>query len=143
MVNTKNRPVEAISVIGELHSVGVREAIARQMRASGYGAVLWDERVSGSAGYPTVSADSGREYAVHGLRLNPSGAVCAVVACPAGEEVSGVRSYTPQEADRLISPEAQICAGTPEEWDVLGECFATALHVAGADGQEEQPLPWW
>lgn len=45
MVNTKNNAAKAIPAREELHSEGVREYMARQMEASGYGAVLWGECV--------------------------------------------------------------------------------------------------
>lgn len=143
MANIENNSAKAILAREELHSVGVREDIARQMEASGYGAVLWEESLFGSTDYPLVSTTGGRTYNVHGLRLNPDGSVCAIIAYPAGVEVVGVRVFTPQEADKVVSPAQQMCAGTPEEWDILGDCFATAMQVAKAEVREEQPLPWW
>lgn len=143
MVNTKNKAAKVIIAREELHSVGVRDNIARQMKSSGYGAMLWGESVFGSTNYPLVTADSGRSYNVHGLRLNPNGSVCAIIAYPEGVDVTGVKTYTPQEADRLFSPEHQMCSGTPEEWDILGDCFSTALQVVKTETHEEQPLPWW
>lgn len=143
MVNIKNKAAKAMLAREEMHSVGVRENIARQMEASGYGAILWGDSVFGSTNYPLVSTTGGRAYNVHGLRLNPDGSVCAIIAYPAGGEVTGIRTYTPQEADRVISPAQQMCAGSPEEWDILGDCFATAMQVEKAETREEQPLPWW
>lgn len=101
------------------------------------------ESVFGSTSYPFVSMSGGRTYNVHGLRLNSDGSVSAVIAYPAGEEVTGVRTYTPQEADKVVSPARQMCVGTPEEWDILGDCFVSAMQVEKAETREEQPLPWW
>lgn len=110
MVNTKNNAAKEILAREELHSVGVREDIARQMEASGYGAVLWGESVFGSTNYPLVSTSGGRTYNVHGLRLNSDGSVCAIIAYPAGVEVTGVRTYAPQEADQArFTGAADVC----------------------------------
>lgn len=138
-----NESVKAILDREEAHSVGVRASICRHMEALGYGAVLWGQNVFGTTNYPLVSDQNGKEYGVHGLAFDPGGSVCAVIAYPEGKEEAGVKAYSVDEAARLISPSILMCVGTPEEWDVLGDCFQTVLQILKADHIEQQPLPWW
>lgn len=127
----------------EAHSVGVRASICRHMEALGYGAVIWGQNIFGTTNYPLISDQNGKEYGVHGLAMNNAGSVCAVVAYPGGREETGVKAYTLAEAARLITPSSLMCEGSPEEWDVLGDCFQTVLQILKADRTEHQPLPWW
>lgn len=143
MKTTNNAAARVILQREESHSVAVRNDICRQMEALHYGAVLWDENVFGTTNYPLISDPAGYEYNVHGLALDGVGALCAVVRYPAGANANGIEAYTPDQAARLIKPSDTMCEGTPEEWDILGDCFQTVLQILRAEKIEEQPLPWW
>lgn len=128
----------------ELQVMAVKENIVRQMKVSGYGAVLWSESVFGSSNYPLLTDNEGRSHNVHGLYLGDDGHLSAVIDYPANEDIVSVKTYTPQEAERLLSPSSALLGvGSPEEWDVIGDCFVTALTVLKTEKLEEQPLPWW
>ncbi|MCM1319959.1 MAG: hypothetical protein NC217_06215 [Muribaculaceae bacterium] len=143
MTDTKRTKVQTILNEEENHSVAVRQNIARQMEALNYGAILWGESVFGSTNYPMVSDKSGQNYNVHGLRLNSNGGVCAIIDYPTSEYIIGVKAYTEAQAEKLIKPAMLICSGIPEEWDILGDCMATAIQVLKGEKADEQPLPWW
>ncbi|MCM1005658.1 MAG: hypothetical protein NC402_05100 [Prevotella sp.] len=143
MIDTKKEIAEDILQKEDAHSVAVRQNMARQMSALGYGALLWSENVFGSTNYPLITAPDGSTYNVHGLRLNNEGGVCAIIDYPTKEYITGVKAYTSDEASKLISPAMLICSGLPEEWDILGDCFSTAIQIMKTEKGEEQPLPWW
>ena len=143
MADIKSKAAKEILARMELHVMAVKENIVRQMKVSGYGAVLWSESVFGSSNYPLLTGNEGRTHNVHGLYLSDEGHVSAVIDYPANEDIVGVKTYTPQEAGKLFSPSALLSAGSPEEWDVIGDCFVTALTVLKAEKAEGQPLPWW
>lgn len=121
----------------------VRQNIARQLDALKYGAIMWGESVFGSTNYPEISDEMGHTYNVHGLRLNLNGGVCAIIDYPTGEYITGVKGYSQDEAEKLITPSMLICSGMPEEWEVLGDCMSTAIQILKGENEEKQPLPWW
>lgn len=143
MADIKSKAAKEILARMELHVMAVKENIVRQMKVSGYGAVLWSESVFGSSNYPLLTDNEGRSHNVHGLCLSDEGHVSAVIDYPANEDIVGVKTYTPQEAGKLFSSSALLSAGSPEEWDVIGDCFVTALTVLKTEKAEGQPLPWW
>lgn len=143
MTSTRMRNAQNLLHEEDRHCIGVRQNMAAAMKALGCNAILWSESVFGTTNYPLITAESGRTYNVHGLKLNNNSSVCAIIDYPTQEYITGVKSFNESEAAKLISPSMLICAGTPEEWDILGDCLSTAIHILKAETVEKQPLPWW
>lgn len=143
MIPQKNKAIKDILEKEERRSESVRNEMSRQMQSLGYGAVVWGANLFGSADYPLISAEAGRIYNVHGICRDESGNVMAVISNPSDMEVEGVMSYTPEQAERLISHSSLTDEGTPEEWEILGDCFATAVQQLSVKEHEDRPLPWW
>ncbi len=143
MNNTENTKVNGIMAEEQKQSEQVREQIAQQLKALGYGALLWGENVFGTTNYPLISDDSGRNFNVHGVRLMENDEVYAEIAYPSGENITGVKGFYSQDAAGLIQPSALVATGSPEEWEILGDCFATAIQILKAQGQKDRPMPWW
>lgn len=143
MINTKESKVTVLLEEEEKQSLAIRQNIARQMEALHYSAILWGESVFGSTNYPLISGKDNQTYKVHGLRLNENGGICAIVDYPTSEYITGVKAYSEAQAAKMITPAMLVCSGTPEEWDILGDCMATAIQVLKGEKEESQPLPWW
>ena len=97
----------------------------------------------GTTNYPLITAEGGRIYNVHGICRDNSGNITAVISLPTDMEVTGVMSYTAEQAEKLIPQSSVTGEGTPEEWEILGDCFAVAMQQLGVKEREESPLQWW
>lgn len=143
MNNTENTKTKAIIDEELKQCEQVREQIAHQMKALGYGALLWGQNVFGTTNYPLISDSSGRTFNAHGIRLTERGDIFAIINYPQDEYITGVKSYTEQDAERFFTSSMLDGAGSPEEWSILGDCFSTALHVLKAEQRKDAPAPWW
>lgn len=128
-------------------AVRARDFIMRDMKQRGFGALLWGANLFGSTDYPLIDMN-GKEKPLKGFRLAGPGQLVGVVSLPDSIDITGVKAYTPMEADRIIGTVAHgqnfyDTGGTPEEWMVAADCYRTAVHTLDAEKIADRPPVVW
>ena len=124
-----------------------RNYILNDMIARGLGAILWGSNLFGSTDYPLI--DNGEtETSLKGFRLAAPGKLVAVIAYPENIDITGVKSFTPEEADQQLGTVAHdqgyyTDGGTPEQWEIAEDCYKVALKALDAEKDESKLNSWW
>lgn len=117
--------------------------VIESLRKMDKAAILWGANVFGATSYPLISDTDGRTHEVSGLALTGSGQLGAVIDLPGSAAITGVRALDRRTMADGLKNAHIVTDGTPEEWEILCDCYDVASQVLKAGSLEHSPQPWW